>query len=68
MNTAQNPDELSSNTIENETIESWTFVENDSSNTIHQGTSKGIENIVDHHDEDMKLSTKTSRSSSSCLS
>lgn len=66
--TSGNRDESAPSTIENETIESWTFLEDDSTNLTRQGTSDGKENNVDHHDEDTKLSTKTSRSSSSCLS
>lgn len=53
--------------IENEIIESWTFLGEATTNTIHQGDS--ADNIIEHHDsEETKLSTKTSRSSSSYLS
>lgn len=67
-NTIKNPDESSPNASDHESIESWTFLEDDSSNAIHQGTSRGSDNITEDHDEDTKLSTKASRSSSSCLS
>lgn len=64
--TSDNHDEITTpNTSENETIETWTFLGDESTNSIHKDTSG---NTVDHHDEDTKLSTKTSRSSSSCLS
>lgn len=63
-NSTENHDESTSHPpIDTETIESWTFLGDESI----QG-SNVMDNIVEHHDEQIKTSTKTSRSSSGCLS
>lgn len=59
-------DESAPHLIENETIESWTFLGDESKDSTHPGSR--VDDIVEHHDEDRKLSSKTSRSSSSGLS
>lgn len=64
-NSTGNHDQYTPHPIENETIESWTFL-GDESRSTHQ--CSGVDNIVEHHDEDIKLSSKTSRSSNSGLS
>lgn len=63
-NADDNRDASVSHPIESETIESWTFLGDES---VQQCTG-AIDNIIEHHDEDAKLSSKTSRSSSSGLS
>lgn len=56
--------------IESELIDSWTFLGDDSPHPInHQGS--GVEIIAEHAehtDDDAKSPSKTSRSSSSCVS
>ncbi len=63
-----NHEEPSTNPIIDTDInESWTFLgHDDSTNPMHKGSS--VEDIVEHHDEETKLSSKTSRSNSSYLS
>lgn len=65
-NCTDNSDESStSHPIENETIESWTFLGDESTNTIHHGS--GEDNIVDHQ-EDTKFPPKAGHKSNSYLS
>lgn len=66
IDSADNRVEPAPNPNEKEIIESWTFLGDATTDTTHQGDS--VDNIIEHHDEETKLSTKTSRSSSSCLS
>lgn len=66
INSTDNHDQSTPHPIENETIESWTFLGDESTRSTH--LCSGVDNIVEHHDEDIKLSSKTSRSSSSGLS
>lgn len=61
-------DEPATNTPEVETIESWTFLGDDSTNTIHPASIGTDDSVINQHDEDDKISPKTSRSSSSCIS
>lgn len=62
-NSTDNRDESGASSSENE---SWTFLGDESTSSIHRGS--GVDNILEHHDDDTKLSSKTSRSSSSGLS
>lgn len=65
-NCTVNSDESSSHPIENETIESWTFLGDESTNTIHH--CSGEDNIVEHHEDKKIKQSKTRHNSSSCLS
>ncbi|XP_037040701.1 uncharacterized protein LOC119077600 [Bradysia coprophila] len=67
IDNADNGNESAPNPIECEIIESWTFLGDESTNPINHPGS-GVENITEHPDDDTKIPSKSSRSSSSCVS
>lgn len=68
IDNTDNRNQPSPNPIESEIIESWTFLGDEPADTINHQQGSGVEDIVEHTDDDAKLPSKTSRSSSSGVS